>query len=68
MWFKDFSATQILGKINLDDFEATKSAILTIFKTEFLVLGEFQPTKIAKFHHNQNSEPPKMQKWRFWSF
>ena len=42
MWFKDFSATQILGKINLDDFEATKSAILTTFATlNFEVLGNF---------------------------
>ena len=66
--FSNFPASLILRETNFGHFEATKSAILTIFKTEFLVLGEFQPTKIAKFHHNQKSEPPKMQKWQFWSF
>ena len=69
MWkFQDNSTIQILCKINYGHFEPTKAAILTILETLKIDFGTFQPYKMAKIHQNQNSEPPKCQKWQFLDF
>ena len=35
---------------------------------EFCSFGEFQPSKSAKFHKNQNSEPLNVLKWQILHF
>ena len=59
MWkFQDFPITQILREINFVDSRSAKNAIFAILGgCEFCSFGKFQPSKSAKMHKNQNSEP-----------
>ena len=74
MWkFHDFSITQILREINFWDSWSAKSAILTHLEAlnfnfydffQFCILVGFRPSKSAKIHQYQKSEPLNVLKWQ----
>ena len=63
--FKDFCITQICVKSILENLEVQKVPFLHFRGCEFC---SFQPSKSAKIHKNQNSEPPNVFKWQILHF
>ena len=64
MWkFHDFSVTQILREIIVGESRSSKTGVLCSFRgSEFCYFGKFQPSKSAKIHKNQYSEPLSLLK------
>ena len=57
-----FSLTQILREIN---FGQSKAEFGHFIVSELCECGRFQPSKSAKIHENQNSEPLNVMKGGF---
>ena len=51
----------ILREINFGESRSAQTALFAIF-------GKFQPSKSAKIHKNQNSEPLNVSKWQTLNF
>ena len=65
----DFSVTLILREINIRHPGSSKNAIFChIGDSEFWFFGQFQPSKSAKIHGNQNSETINVVKWQILHF
>ena len=61
-----FSVTQILREINSRESRSSKTAVFANLRgPEFCYCGKFQPSKIAKIHKNQISEPLNVLKGQF---
>ena len=59
MWKnQDFFVTKILREINFGEFTSSKTAVFGNFSgSDICWFGKFQPSKSAKNHKNQNSQP-----------
>ena len=71
MWnFQHFSVTQILREINFGESGSSKTAFFAILGAmKFVILINYiQPSKNAKIHINQNSEPLNALKWQILHF
>ena len=57
--FQDFSITQILREINFGESRSSKIVIFANLGggSAFCLFGKFQPSRSAKIHEIQNSEP-----------
>ena len=68
--FQDFSVIQILCEINFGESRSSKTAVFDIFGAlnKFYQFGKFQPSKSAKIHKRQNSEPLNVLKWQILHF
>ena len=66
---QNFSATWILREINFGELRSCKTAILAILgAVNFWYFGKYLPSKSAKIHENQNSEPLNVLKWQILHF
>jgi len=65
LWkFQDFFVIQILREINFGESRHSKNANFAIlWDSEFVDLGKFRPSKSAKIHKSQNSEPLNVLEW-----
>ena len=66
---QDFSATRILREITFGHFEAPKTAIALWLFERLCILNFwiFLTFSRVKFPRYQNSKPPKLLKWQFWT-
>ena len=66
MWkLKIFSVAQILREINFRKARSSEIAAFCHFMGfELCPFSKFQPSKSAKIHKNENSEPPNVLKWQ----
>ena len=65
----DFSMSQILRKINIEDFRSAKSAILTHLEAlniDFYASLRFLKAEIYQINKLQN--PSQLKKWQIYNF
>ena len=66
MEISEFSARQILREINCRESRGSRTAVFAIL--EALDFVKFQPSKSAKIHKIQTSEPPNVLKRQIFHF
>ena len=66
---QNLSSTHILREINFEDSKSARTALFAILGAmNFVHSVEFQPSKSAKIHKYQNSEPLNVLKWQILLF
>ena len=64
-----FLSTQFLREINFGESKSSTTTVFAYFEgLKFCKFGKFQPSKIAKFHKEQNSEAVNVSKWQILHF